>query len=233
MDAREDAPKKTPGRPSRLVAFLVVQFAIVAMLVACGSPACSGNLREYNGECLSGVAITYIECTKGRGFDLSTKLGGKIGGTFKVVADASVEAAYEVQKKENTVVALQIVSDCLSIAQTQADSAVDKSAAEESRKRADFIRQQVQETPHIEIAPAQARVGETLSVSGRNFYPNETIAIYLHATLMKQEVADGQGAFSTTIAVPKTAPPPGFPTTVSAAGETSAKSAQAPFEALP
>jgi hypothetical protein len=224
--------EKAPGRPSRLVAFVLVQFGIGAMLVACG-PTCTGSLRAYNGQCLSGVAITYIECTKERGVDLTTKLGGKLGGTFKVVADASVEAAYEVQKKENTVVALQVVSDCLKIAETQADSAADKSAAEESRMRADYIRQQVQETPHIEIAPAQARIGETLRVSGRNFYPNETVAIRLHATLIKQEVADGQGAFSTTIAVPKNAPPPGFPTTVSASGETSAKTASSPFEALP
>jgi hypothetical protein len=233
MDARDDAPRKPTGRPSRLVAFLLVQFAIGAMLVACGPPACTGNLREYNNECLSGVAITYIECTKDRGFDLTTKLGGKIGGTFKVVADASVEAASEVQRKENTVVALQVVSDCLKIAETQADSEVDKTAAEESRTRAEFIKQQVKETPHIEIDPAQAQVGGILQVSGRNFYPDETVAIRLHATLVKQEQADGQGAFSTTIAVPKNAPPPGFPTTVTATGETSSKSASAPFEAIP
>jgi hypothetical protein len=227
-----NARVKAPGRPSRLVAFLLVQCGIGAVLAACG-PTCTGSLREYNGQCLSGVAITYIECTKDRGVDLTTKLGGKLGGTFKVVADASVEAAYEVQKKENTVVALQVVSDCLKIAETQADSAVDKSAAEESRQRADLIRQQVQETPHIEIAPAQARPGQALSVTGRNFYPDETVAIYLHATLVRQEKTDGQGAFSTTIAVPKSAPPPGFPTTVTATGETSSKSAQVPFEALP
>jgi hypothetical protein len=233
MNAREDASNRTPGRPSRLVAFLLLLFAISAMLVACPSPTCTGNLREYNNQCLSGVAITYIECTKDRGVDLTTKMGGKLGGTFKVVADASVEAAYEVQKKENTVVALQVVSDCLKIAETQADTAADRSAAEESRNRADFIKQQVQETAHIEIDPAQARVGGILQVSGRNFYPDETIAIRLHATLVKQHKADGQGAFSTTIAVPKNAPPPGFPTTVTATGETSAKSASAPFEALP
>ncbi|MDQ0000058.1 hypothetical protein [Pseudarthrobacter sulfonivorans] len=232
MDARDGAWHKQPERTSRLVALLLVQFAFSGLLVACG-PTCTGNTREYNGQCLGGVAITYIECTKGRGFDLTTKLGGKLGGTFKVVADASVEAAYEEQKQENTVVGLQVVSDCLKIAEAEADSAADKTAAEESRTRADMIRKQVQETAQIEIDPAQARIGETLSVSGRNFYPDEIVAIYLHATLVKQEKADSQGAFSTTVAVPKSAPPPDFPTTVTATGTTSQKSAQVPFERLP
>ena len=78
----------------------------------------------------------------------------------------------------------------------------------------------------------EARVGGTVHVSGRNYYPNETIAVRLHATLITQVKADGEGAFSTTIVVPKNAPPPGFPTSVTASGETSAKSATVPFEAL-
>jgi hypothetical protein len=221
------------SRPSQLGVFLLVQFAISAMLVACQPPTCTGNKSEYNGKCLSNMVITYIECTQDRGFDLTTELSGKLGGTFKVIADASVEAAYKVQQNENTVVSLQIVSDCLKIAETEADTAVDKSAAEDSRNRADMIRQQVEQTAHIEIAPTQAQVGETVRVSGRNYYPNETIAVRLHATLITQVKADSEGAFSTTIAVPKNAPPPGFPTSVTATGETSAKSATAPFEALP
>lgn len=222
------------SRPSQLVAILLVQLAISAVVVACNAGrTCTGNKSDYNGQCLSNMAITYMECTKNRGFDLTTELSGKLGGTFKVIADASVEAAHRAQQKENTVVALQIVANCLKIAETEADTAVDKSAAEESRNRADLIRQQVEQTAHIEIAPAQARVGESVSVSGRNYYPNETIAVRLHATLITQVKADDEGAFSTTIAVPKNAPPPGFPTSVTASGETSAKSATAPFEALP
>lgn len=227
------------GVPSRVVAILLVQFAFSALLAGCKpAPACSGDEREYNGVCQGKVAITYMECTKGRGFDQTTELGGKLGGTFKVVADASVEAAYKKTKEENTVVGLQIVADCLKIAQSQAETAVDKSAAEESRKRAedlrqDFVRQQVEQTPHIEIAPAQAQTGAKVRVSGRNYYPDETVAIRLHATLITQVKADGEGAFTTTVAVPKNAPPPGFPTAVTATGETSAKSASAPFETLP
>ena len=89
------------SRPSHLVAILLGQFAISGMLVACGSGlTCTGNQKEYKGVCLGNVAITYIECTKGRGFDLTTELSGKLGGTFKVIADASVEAAYKTAEKK-------------------------------------------------------------------------------------------------------------------------------------
>jgi hypothetical protein len=222
------------SRPARLVAILLGLFTLSTLLVACQPPsACPGNQRQYNNACLDNVAITYIECTKGRGFDLTTELSGKLGGTFKVIADASVEAAYKNTQEENTVVGLQIVSDCLKIAESSADTAVDRSAAGESRQRADSIRQQVAQTAHVEITPSQARPGASILVSGTSFYPDETVAIYVHATLVTQVKVDGQGAFSATIAVPKNTPPSGFPTVVTVTGETSAKSAQAPFEALP
>ncbi|WP_406636624.1 hypothetical protein [Pseudarthrobacter quantipunctorum] len=220
------------SRHTRPAAILLGLFAISPLLVACpSSPSCSGSQRPYNNVCLDTVAITYIECTKGRGFDLTTELSGKLGGTFKVIADASVEAAYKQTQEENTVVALQIVSDCLKIAESSADTAANRSAAEESRQRADLIRQQVEETAHIEIAPNQARAGQSVLVSGTSFYPEETVAIYVHATLVTQIKVDGQGAFSATITVPKNALP-GFQTAITVTGETSAKSAQAPFEAL-
>ena len=221
------------SRHTRPAAILLGLFAISPLLAACpSSPSCSGSQRPYNNVCLDNVAITYIECTKGHGFDLTTEMSGKLGGTFKVIADASVEAAYKQTQEENTVVALQIVSDCLRIAESSADTAVDRSAAEESRQRADLIRQQVQQTPHIEIAPNKAGAGASVLVSGTSFYPDETVAIYVHATLVTQIKVDGQGAFSATITVPKNAFP-GFQTAVTVTGETSAKSAQAPFEALP
>jgi hypothetical protein len=219
---------------ARLVAILFGLFTLTTLLVACpASPTCTGSQRPYNNACLDNVAITYIECTKGRGFDLTTELSGKLGGTFKVIADASVEAAYKETREENTVVSLQVVSDCLKIAESSADTAVDRSAAEESRARADMIRQQVAQTAHIQIDPSQARVGANIFVSGTSFYPDETVAIYVHATLVTQLRVNGEGAFSATIAVPKNTPPSGFQTVVTVTGETSAKTAQAPFEALP
>lgn len=155
--------------PARLVAIVFGLFSLSTLLVACPAPpSCTGNQRRYNNACLDNVAITYIECTKGRGFDLTTELSGKLGGTFKVIADASVEAAYRETQEENTVVSLQVVSDCLRIAESTADTAVDKSAAEESRERADMIRQQVAQTAHVQIDPSQARVGRSIFVSGTN-----------------------------------------------------------------
>lgn len=218
-------------RPWRVLAMVLAALVISPAFVACQPPTCTGNLHEYNGKCLTNMAIVYMECTKGRGFDLETEIGGKLGGTFKVVADASVEAAYKTTQKENAVVSLQIVSDCLKIAEGAAETTADRSAAAESRKTADsFIAEQVKKTARIKIDPTRAHVGATIAVTGRNYYPNESVAIYLHATLCKQVQANNQGAFATTITVPKNAPPVGFPTTIHATGETSAKSAQAPFE---
>lgn len=202
------------------------------MLVACQSPTCGGGQQPYNNVCLDSVAVTYIECTKGRGFDLSTELGGKLGGTFKVIADASVEAAYKSSQEENTAVSLQVVSDCLKIAESTAATAQDKSAAGESRARADSIRQQVAGTAHLTVSPSRAQAGSSLVVSGTNFYPDETVAIYVHAALVTQVTADGAGAFTATVTVPQSVFP-GLPTAVTAAGATSAKTAQAPFEATP
>lgn len=203
-------------------------------LVACQAPpACSVGERLYNGQCLSVTAVTYMECTKGRGFNLETEVGGKLGGTFKVVADASLEAAVKSSQTENQVVSLQIVSDCLKIAEDAATSPAERTAAAESKRAADeFIAEAVRKTPRIDINPSQAAKGKSVTVSGRNYYPDETVAIRVHATLVKQVKADGQGAFTTTIVVPNNAPPAGFPTTISATGETSAKSAQAPFDVI-
>ena len=81
---------------------------------------------------------------------------------------------------------------------------------------AEWRQAQVQETPHIALSSASARVGESVEVSGTNFYQNETVDIHLHASLVKQVQADSQGGFDTSIEVPTNSPPPGFRTTISA-----------------
>lgn len=236
LGARQGRPDRTSAglhrRFWRLLATMLAALVFSPALVACQTPTCTGNLNEYNGKCLTNMAIVFMECTKGRGYDLETEIGGKLGGTFKVVADASVEAAYKSTQKENVVVSLEIVAACLKIAEGAAETPADRSAAAESRETALYIAKLVKSTAHIKIDPTRARVGETIDVTGRNYYPNESVAIVLHATLIKQVQADSQGAFATTFTVPKNALPVGFPSTISASGETSVKSARAPFEVI-
>jgi hypothetical protein len=53
------------------------------------------------------------------------------------VADASVEAAYEQSKKENTTVSLEVVKACLVLAQGKAESGQEANNVRESEQKAD------------------------------------------------------------------------------------------------
>jgi hypothetical protein len=59
------------------------------------------------------------------------------------------------------------------------------------------------------------------------------VAISVHGTLVTQIEADANGAFSTVITVPAEAPLPGFGTSITASGQTSMRSARAPFRIAP
>jgi hypothetical protein len=197
-------------------------------------PACSGNLQPYKGKCLTNTAIVYVECTEGRGISPTTEIGGAVAGTFRVVANASLKLAYKRSEKEDTPVALQVVHDCLKIAEQASDVPAEQGVARGYERQVDaqiaqWQAKQVQQTPHISLSRNSAAVGERISVEGRHFWPNETVDIYVHATLVKQLAVDGRGHFRTTIEVPSGAPP--MSTTVSVTGETSSASAQAPFSA--
>ncbi|MFZ1287982.1 MAG: hypothetical protein WAR57_13200 [Candidatus Phosphoribacter sp.] len=220
----------------RLAPLLLVLLVLSLGAAGCQSkPNCVGTLNEYNGMCLTNTAIVYMECTKGRGFDTSEELSGSLGGTFKVVADASISLARKSSQKENQEVSLRIVNDCLKIAESAADSPADRAIAQDQQAQVDgFLEQlkakQVKETPHITVSPSVARVGDSITVSGTNYYANETVAVRLHTTVLAQVVADADGSFTTTVEVPQSAPPPSFPSSVVATGETSAKSAQIPLK---
>jgi hypothetical protein len=218
----------------RLMSGLLLLFALVPAVSTCSPPTCTGNLHPYHGTCLTNTAIVYMECTKGRGFDTTNEIGGSVGGTFKVVADATLKLAYKKAQTENKDVSLQIVHDCLKIAGQASDSPEDRNVARTYERQTDqyikeIRKQEVAGTPHIKLSTKSAKVGESVEISGTKFYKNETVDIRLHATLVEQVQANGQGAFRVTIEVPDDAPPPGFSTTITATGETSAKSAQAPF----
>jgi hypothetical protein len=160
--------------------------------------------------------------------DVTTEISAGVGGTFKVVADASLDIAYKRAQQENTPVALEIVKACLEIAKTTSPP----DDPEQGALRA-FQDEQILATPKLTLSPATASEGAQVTVTGSRFWPTEMVDIYLHAFLLVQVQADGSGGFTSVITVPSSAPPPGFPTTVTATGRASAKSAQAPFQTAP
>lgn len=204
----------------------LISLVAAPIAAACSAADCPAGLHAYKDKCLTNMAIQYVGCTDGRGVDVTTELG--VGGTFKEVAEVSLNVAYKQAKEENTPVVLQIVKDCLEIARTTSPPDDPEQAA-----AAQFQRETINETPSISIAPTIAKKGAQVTITGSKFWPTEMVDIYLHATLVSQIQADATGAISTTITVPSSAPPPDFPTTITATGRSSAKSAMTPFQTAP
>jgi hypothetical protein len=169
---------------------------------------------------------------EGRGINTTTEISAGAGGTLKVVADATLNLAYKKSQEENTPVALQIVKDCMDIAKTNSppDDQEQSVAASYQQDWQDLV---ISQTPSLTISPTSAREGEQVTVTGTRFWANEMVDIRLHVAVVAQVQADASGGFSTVITVPSSAPPPGFPASVTATGQSSAKSAQAPFETEP
>jgi len=205
---------------------VLVALAVAPMAAACSGQECPAGLHQYKDKCLTNMAIQYVGCTDGKGVNVTTEIGA--GGTFKEVAEVSLNLAYKQAKEENTPVALQIVKDCLEIARTTSPPDDPEQAA-----AAQFQRDVIDATPSISISPTTARKGAQVTITGSKFWPTEMVDIYLHATLVAQIQADATGAISATITVPSSAPPPDFPTTITATGRSSAKSAMAPFQTAP
>jgi hypothetical protein len=226
VDAMTDSDPRRPAFPWRLFLVLLLVMATTPIAAACVSQDCPAGLHSYKDKCLTNMAIQYVGCTDGKGVNVTTEIGG--GGTLKEVAEISLNLAYKEAKEENTPVALQIVKDCLEIARTTSPPDDPEQAA-----AAAFQREVIDSTPTITISPTTAREGSQVTVAGEKFWPTELIDIYLHAALIGQVQADDNGAFSTTINVPSSAPTPNFPTTITAAGRSSAKSAMASFETAP
>jgi hypothetical protein len=220
---------------SRYRPILLLLLFVAASLFAFGcssQPTCPAGFHPYKDKCLTKMAILYVGCTEGRGISPTTEISGGVGGTLKVVADASVTLAYKKTEQENTPVALQIVNDCMEIAQSNAPP-----EDQEQGQAADFLQQWQEQirnqTPHISLSSSSAKKGADVTVTGSQFLANETVDIYVHASLVAQVPADKNGRFSAVITVPTSAPPPGFATTIVATGESSARSAQAPFHTAP
>ncbi len=220
-----ESPDHPTGAGKWLRVILIVLLASTALIIpGCTSPTCSAGLHEYHDKCLSNMAIQYVGCTEGRGISPTTEIGGDVGGTFKVVADASLKIAYKKTEQENTPVALQIVKDCMEVARNTSPPDDPEQAA-----AAQWQKETIAGTPSIKLSRGSARKGQKIVVTGSKFWPEEMVDVNIHASLVAQVKADGQGSFSATVTVPPDAPPANFSTTISATGESSVKTAQAPF----
>lgn len=198
------------------------------------SSSCAAGMQSYDGLCMSNASISYIECTKDRGFDLSSEVSGGLSGTFRTIVGASVNAAVIKSKREDTPVALQIVKACLTLAEQPTQTTADRQAVQQYTDQVNQTIDQwqqglVRQTPHITLSKSAAAAGETVTVTGESFWPNETIDIRVHATLVTQVPADGHGDFTVTITVPASGLLVNFPTVIGASGESSAQSADSPF----
>ncbi len=178
--------------------------------------------------------INYVSCTEERGKNLTAeakvKFDAALNGAVAKAAGVggSVEIAEKITKEENTPVVLQIVKDCLDLTKN------DPGAPTAEKEQATAFQQRIQRMivdqtpPALIVSPQSGVKGTSVTVQGSNFYPNEPIKIYLRATLVQQATANEQGAFSATFIVPDTAQP-GIPTTITAAGAASARSAEQIF----
>lgn len=124
--------------PWRYFLLLLAGLLIVGPLAACssangGGTACTGDVEDYQGRCVTHVTAKYLACIEGRGFSVTNQIGG--GVTLPAVADSTFNVAYSHSKEENTPVALQIVHDCLALAEKNATSGDDRGVAH------DYVRQ--------------------------------------------------------------------------------------------
>ena len=228
------------------VALVLITPLALLLLAACGNGTSNGNAcdpdeRSYKGTCVRSAMAEYFLCTENRGYDSSEEISGSLGGTFKVVADASLEAAAKRSRQENTPVALQIVRDCLTLVQTHpALSQAERTDAADFVRQANAVIEEFKETqgtetpaPTVTLSAQSARKGEQVTVTGAHFLANEVVNIFVHLAFVEPVQADANGAFSTTIVVPPDAPPPGMSTTISARGQDSGRPASAPFRIAP
>lgn len=217
--------------------FLTVVLAAAGFgtIAACSqaTPNCGSGTQPYNGHCLSAATVAYLDCTKDRGFDSSSKIGGGVSGDFRDVVGVSLSFANEKARHEDSPVALQIAQGCLEISKQEAKSAADQSAARDLEQQAgqyfqQWQRSQVRQTPHIRTSRDSGSPGETVTVSGTSFWSGETVDVYVFSDLVGQVPADQNGSFTTKVTVPADLLSGSID--ISATGESSSKSARVPFQ---
>jgi hypothetical protein len=81
----------------------------------------------------------------------------------------------------------------------------------------------------VTLSAASAPRGAEVTVTGFCFEPGERVVIRVHVTEVGSATADTSGGFTQVITIPDSAPPPGFPSDISATGRSSAKTGSASF----
>jgi hypothetical protein len=88
----------------------------------------------------------------------------------------------------------------------------------------------VSQNQSISVSPDSGTGGTSATVSGRGFFGGETVEIFFQGQPVGTATADGSGSFTASITVPSSVSVfHGTALTISAAGRTSAKSADANF----
>jgi hypothetical protein len=82
----------------------------------------------------------------------------------------------------------------------------------------------------LTLSSASAPKGSSVQVFGSCFSPGERVEIRVHVEVVGSATADSDGRFNQTITIPQSAPPPSLPTSISATGRSSIKTASAPFK---
>ena len=117
-----------------------------------GKPSCGGGTEAYQGKCLPPVTAKYLACIDGKGFSVSNEVSGS--ATLPEAANSTFNVAYKRSKEEDSTVALQIVHDCLTLAEETATSGTDRSTA---RQYATQVTQSInvveQGLPALELDP--------------------------------------------------------------------------------
>jgi hypothetical protein len=141
----------------RYCAISLVCLLIVVALPACssggGTPNCSGDSESYQGRCLPHITANYLKCIEGRGFSVSSEVSTSV--TLPTVADSTFKVAYKRSKEEDSTVTLQIVHDCLTLAEQNATSGTDRGTAQQYAQQAtQYIGVIKQRLPAIELDPS-------------------------------------------------------------------------------
>jgi len=170
----------------RYCAMSLVGLLIAVTLSACvssHSSSCTGGTEDFQGKCLPHVTALYLKCIDGKGFSVSNELS--LGATLPEAAGTTVKAAYKRSKDEDTTVALQIVHDCLMLAEQTATSSADRATAQQYAQQAAGLSHVIQQRlPAIELAPpGTLDFGSTQAP--RNVTITSTGVVPLHITYVE------------------------------------------------